>query len=276
MSAKTRIRKFLRQFSRVAVWGAGGAGQRVIKRYVDKGRLASVIDSNPNMLGKEISGVAVVAPGKDAFVDVDCVLVCSVAEDEIRESLKEYDLACPVYGVNDLLLLSVGGDSEMDYLGVDYELQCKDGLFELLARRPQFLVNVSYRITRYILKSSWPKVLFHLSSLIHLFFCVVFSISFPPTVQAGCGLKFPHFGTVVVHPKASFGHFAVIYHCSTIGSNDSGGVPIVGDRVTIFSGAIVVGETILGDGARVGANSFVSDLVCPPGSVVVGCPAKVI
>jgi serine O-acetyltransferase len=51
--------------------------------------------------------------------------------------------------------------------------------------------------------------------------------------------------------------------------------PHIGNRVTIYAGAVVVGGVTVGDGATIAANAVVRDDV-PPGAVVGGVPARVI
>ena len=52
-------------------------------------------------------------------------------------------------------------------------------------------------------------------------------------------------------------------------------MPIIGDNVSIGSGAIVVGAIHIGNNVVIGANSYV-DKDVPDNTVVVGSPAKVI
>lgn len=50
---------------------------------------------------------------------------------------------------------------------------------------------------------------------------------------------------------------------------------VIGDRVWIGAGVVIVGPCTIGDGAIIGANSYVRSDV-PPNSTCVGTPAKVI
>ena len=52
-------------------------------------------------------------------------------------------------------------------------------------------------------------------------------------------------------------------------------MPIIGNNVSIGSGAVVVGPITIGDNVIIGANSYV-DKDVPSNVVVAGSPAKVI
>lgn len=70
-----------------------------------------------------------------------------------------------------------------------------------------------------------------------------------------------------------------IFQNVTIGSNrkEKAGrvMPLIGDNVTIGSGAVVVGPIIIGNNVSIGANSYV-DKDIPDNAIVAGIPAKII
>lgn len=99
----------------------------------------------------------------------------------------------------------------------------------------------------------------------------------PARCHLGARPSFPHgLNGVVIHPRATIGDDARIYHQVTIGVSVPGGeVPTIGDRVLIGAGAKVLGGLTVGDDARIGANAVVLTDV-PPGATAVGVPAKVV
>ena len=94
----------------------------------------------------------------------------------------------------------------------------------------------------------------------------------------GPGLLLQH-GTASIVSPTSIGCDCTIYQHVTIGNAPDSlthrgrGGPSIGDRVTIFAGAIVIGQIKVGDDAVIGAGSVVTREV-PPGVVVVGVPAR--
>lgn len=53
------------------------------------------------------------------------------------------------------------------------------------------------------------------------------------------------------------------------------GVPTIGDNVTIYAGAKVIGNIKIGNNVTIGANSVVTNNV-PDNAIVAGAPAKIL
>ena len=83
---------------------------------------------------------------------------------------------------------------------------------------------------------------------------------------------------IVIGETSEVGEGCTIYHGATLGgtSLEKGKRhPTLGKNVVIGAGAKVLGPIMIGDNARVGANSVVLHDI-PPGTVVVGVPGQVI
>lgn len=96
----------------------------------------------------------------------------------------------------------------------------------------------------------------------------------------GLGLKLPHPNGIIVGNSVSIGNGCTLYQQTTIGSRRSGDTakglqPVLGDSCTVFSGAKVIGDIVLGNGTVVGANAVLS-ISTPAFSTCVGVPAKII
>ncbi|HSP32122.1 MAG TPA: hypothetical protein VLO13_08980 [Halomonas sp.] len=96
--------------------------------------------------------------------------------------------------------------------------------------------------------------------------------------KIGPGLRLPHPTAIVIGQHILIGENARIFQNVTIGGLPKGrSKPLarLGDNVTVFPGAIFVGEACVGDNVVVGANAVVSKAF---GSDVIigGVPAKVI
>ena len=99
-----------------------------------------------------------------------------------------------------------------------------------------------------------------------------------PAATLGQGLFIDHAVGVVIGETAEVGEDVTIYQGVTLGGTSlerGKRHPTVGDRVVIGAGAKVLGPLLVGDDARIGANSVVVRDV-PAGSVVVGVPGQII
>ena len=77
------------------------------------------------------------------------------------------------------------------------------------------------------------------------------------------------------HHRQRIGEDLLFAQQVTVGYDDRGGSPIIGDRVRIGAGAIVIGPISIGDDAVIGAGAVVVKDVAA-GTVVGGVPARVI
>lgn len=95
--------------------------------------------------------------------------------------------------------------------------------------------------------------------------------SFSPNIGEGLGLL--HLNGIVIHGNANIGQDCTILQQVTIGESgkkkDSGKVPKIGDRVFIGTGAKLLGNIIIGNDVRIGANAVVTKNI-PDSCTVVG------
>ena len=100
-------------------------------------------------------------------------------------------------------------------------------------------------------------------------------ICLPYTVIVGRRVKLEHFGGMILVAD-KIGDDVILRQNTTFGIShlaDLSGRPIIGNRVQVGAGAVVVGRIWVGDGAIVGANAVVTEDV-PEGAVVGGVPAR--
>lgn len=89
-------------------------------------------------------------------------------------------------------------------------------------------------------------------------------------------LAHPH--GIIVNQKARIGNNVTLYQNVTIGEINTGkkiGAPVIGDCVTVFPGAVIVGGITIGEGATIAPNAFVNFDVSP-NALVIGNPGKMI
>jgi serine O-acetyltransferase len=105
----------------------------------------------------------------------------------------------------------------------------------------------------------------------------VTGVEIHPGATIGRRFFIDHGMGVVIGETAIVGDDVMLYHGVTLGGRSLAKVkrhPTVGNRVTIGSGARVLGDVTIGDDSQVGANSVVTKDV-PAGAVAVGIPAQI-
>ena len=101
-------------------------------------------------------------------------------------------------------------------------------------------------------------------------------IEIHPAAQIGRRLIIDHGMGVVIGETAIVGDDVYLYHQVTLGGTSSERGkrhPTVGNGVIVGAGAKILGDILIGDGARVGANAVVVQPVAA-GETVVGIPAR--
>ena len=103
-------------------------------------------------------------------------------------------------------------------------------------------------------------------------------IEIHPGAKIGKNLIIDHGMGVVIGETAEIGDDCLIYHGVTLGGVDLNPIkrhPTLGNNVVIGAGAKILGNIVIGNHSRVGANSVVIKNV-PDHSTVIGIPAKIV
>jgi serine O-acetyltransferase len=98
-----------------------------------------------------------------------------------------------------------------------------------------------------------------------------------PGVKIGRGLYLPHPTGIVIRGECVIGDNVTILQGVTIGRLKDGDLSEtqIGDGVSIYAGAVILGNIKIGNNAVIGANAVVLTDV-PDSAVAVGVPAKII
>jgi serine O-acetyltransferase len=102
-------------------------------------------------------------------------------------------------------------------------------------------------------------------------------IHLSPRTRIGPGLYIGHYDGIWISPLATLGANCNLSQGVTIGVAEAGAEkgPVLGDRVWVGPNAVITGQSQVGHGAVIGANSLVVTNI-PENGVAVGVPAKVL
>ena len=146
--------------------------------------------------------------------------------------------------------------------------------------RPGIWVMVVYRFGqwRYGIKTRAIRLPFSfLYKVAYVLMRGFTGIELPCEVTMGRRCRIDHSGGIVVSGWTVMGDDCVIRHGVTIGVKMDGDkkVPVIGNRVDIGAGAVVLGDISIGDDVIIGANAVVLHDI-PAGMVAVGVPARIL
>ncbi len=93
----------------------------------------------------------------------------------------------------------------------------------------------------------------------------------------GKGLNLYHGGSVIINPAVRAGENCSLHGANCIGNNGAlPGVPTLGNNVDVGYGAVIIGDIVIADGVKIGANAVVNKSVREPGCTVAGVPANIV
>lgn len=94
------------------------------------------------------------------------------------------------------------------------------------------------------------------------------------SARIGSHFRVEHAMGIVIGQETIIGNQCKVYQQVTFGQKN-GKYPVIGDKVTIYPGAKIIGSVHVGDRAVIGTNAVVLHDV-PEGTIVAGCPARII
>lgn len=145
---------------------------------------------------------------------------------------------------------------------------------EILLCYPGLHAVLLHRVAHWFYRRRWYILARFISQIARL----LTGIEIHPGAKIGERLFIDHGLGVVIGETAEIGDDVLLYQGVTLGGtgNQRGKRhPTIGNRVVIGTGAAVLGDIRIGDGAKVGAGSVVVHSV-PEGATVVGIPGRVV
>lgn len=275
LKAQRRVSTALTDYDKIVLWGAGSSGRQALF-LLPRDKVAYIVDSFA--VAETAYGLPVRRPeALKAESGKILVVIASVAGEEIREWLHREQFSGEATTAPELLARTVDDNDEMGKLLVDCLIAYEGGWLETLLQRPQLVVNVSYRLCRRLGARAglFARMLLFVARLWHTFNCAFFGIHVPPSVSAGVGLQFAHYGGIVLHKNLRLGRFVSIYQCVTVGADKRGEIPRIGNHVTLWSSAVLIGDCHIGNHVQVGANSLCLGKLVAENALVAGNPARV-
>jgi serine O-acetyltransferase len=146
--------------------------------------------------------------------------------------------------------------------------------FEIMTTYPGVHAILLHRMANRLWRRGWR----YLPRLIAYIGRIWTSIDIHPGASIGRRFFIDHGAGVVIGETAEVGDDVTLYHGVTLGGvswNKGKRHPTLGNKVVVGAGAKILGPILIGDQARVGANSVVINPV-PAGKTVVGIPGKVV
>jgi len=146
--------------------------------------------------------------------------------------------------------------------------------------RPGLWAMVVYRFGRwrYSIRPRLLRMPFSfLYKLLKVLSQILTGIELPCEVKLGHRFRIDHFGGIIISGDAVFGDDCVLRNGVTVGLRHihDPRSPVIGNRVEIGAGAVLLGPIHIGDDVTIGANAVVITDI-PNNSIAVGIPARIL
>ena len=138
---------------------------------------------------------------------------------------------------------------------------------------PILLFIVVYRLAYFAQRQKWPIIRIPIR-IIYLMFTVIYGNQISLRAEIGGGLLIVHWGGIVINGQVVIGDNCTMMHNVTIGFNRNKAQKI-GNDCYLGAGAVIIGDTSIGDNVRVGANALVNKHF-NSNVVIGGVPARVL
>lgn len=127
--------------------------------------------------------------------------------------------------------------------------------------RPGFQAMAMYRLGRWASEKPSRKPCLILAKLLHVLIRNFYGIELRWTTRIGRRFTIAHQGAIVIHRHCTIGDDCRIRQGATIGAADDYDpdlAPVIGNRVDIGAGAMILGKVVIGDNVNIGPNAVVT------------------
>ena len=129
------------------------------------------------------------------------------------------------------------------------------------------IVMKFYRVERWLYEHKFML----LSKIVFRLIYLVFNCYIPPSAKIGKNVEIAHGNGIVLNIHSVIGDGTLIYQNVTIGNG--GGQ--IGKNCVLGAGCVILGNRIIGDNVKIGANAVVLQDI-PDNATAVGVPARII
>jgi putative colanic acid biosynthesis acetyltransferase WcaB len=138
------------------------------------------------------------------------------------------------------------------------------------------LILVSLRFTQYLIRYRREgPISYLLQAPYRLLTEFLLGLEIRPKTVIGPGLALHHSFGLVLNDGCIIGAHVTLRQGVTIGHQDHGSPsPVLQDHVSVGANAVIIGDIVIGRGARIGAGCVVTSNV-PDGCVAIGVPARI-
>lgn len=132
-------------------------------------------------------------------------------------------------------------------------------------------LRLSWSLSKYALVGMYARWMYRKLSF-------KYGYQIPRKTRIAGGMRISHYGPLLINSNTVVGANSYFSHNITIGETKRGdkkGAPVLGERVWLGPGVVIVGKITIGDNVLIAPNTYVN-MDVPSNCLVIGNPAKII
>jgi serine O-acetyltransferase len=145
------------------------------------------------------------------------------------------------------------------------------GALNVLLRYKGYIALQAWRVSHRL----WSQRRYDLAQFLHSCATHMLDVSIHPSAAIGSSVILDHGSGLIIGAAVTVGDDVTILQNVTVGRLDGSAPPRIGNGVLLSSGATILGDITIGDFAKIGAGSLVTESV-PAHCTAVGVPARLV